>query len=74
MYTYFQTQGFKTFMLAEAPYFLVAFLIANAFYKFHSFGLELIGFMATWFVLSAVGNALVNVIRKRDTASARSER
>jgi len=31
--------------------FLVAFLIAELFYKFHSFTLECAAFLATWFVL-----------------------
>ena len=29
----------------------VAFVIAEQFYKFHSFTLETIAFLATWFVL-----------------------
>lgn len=65
MYSYFRSQGFKLFMVAEAPYFLIAFLIANTFYKFHSFGLELFAFMGTWFVLSAIGNELVKYVRKQ---------
>jgi hypothetical protein len=65
MYTYLRSQGFRTFMVAEAPYFLIAFLIANFFYKWRSFGLELIGFMVTWYVLSAVGNAVVAYIGKQ---------
>ena len=63
MYTYFRSQGFRSFMVSEAPYFLISFLIANTFYKFHSFGLELIGFMVTWYALSAVGNWAVARIR-----------
>jgi|GEM_PF-7119310 uncharacterized membrane protein len=57
MYTYLRSQGFRTFMLAEAPCFLVAFLIATTFYKFGSLGLELVAFIVTWTVLSAVGNS-----------------
>jgi hypothetical protein len=30
-----------------------AWIIAEAFYKFHSFTLECIAFLATWFVLDA---------------------
>lgn len=74
MYTLLRSQGFKTFMLVEAPYFLISFLIANSFYKWRSFGLELIGFMATWVVLSAVGNAVVEAVRKRRAAPVQLER
>jgi hypothetical protein len=72
MYTYLRSQGFKMFMVAEAPYFLVSFVIANQFYKWRSFGLELIGFMVTWYVLSAVGNTVVNLIRKRNAEQERT--
>jgi hypothetical protein len=34
--------------------FLVSFVIAEFFYKFHSFTLECAAFLATWFVLDAV--------------------
>lgn len=33
----------------------VAFLIAEQLYKFHSFTLETVAFLATWFVLRRVG-------------------
>jgi len=33
----------------------VAFLIAEQVYKFHSFTLETVAFLATWFVLRRVG-------------------
>ena len=65
MYSFLRSHGFKAFMVAEAPYFLVAFVIANEFYKWRSFGLELVGFMATWYVLSAVGNAAVAYLHPR---------
>jgi hypothetical protein len=38
----------------QAPVFLVAFLVAEFFYKFHSFTLECIAFLITWYVLDAV--------------------
>jgi hypothetical protein len=33
--------------------FAIAFLIANAAFKFGSFGLELVAFLATWLALDA---------------------
>ena len=72
MYTYFRSQAFRTFMVSEAPYFFIAFLIANFLYKFHSFGLELVGFMATWYVISAVGNWAVAKVTKRGGVQAES--
>ena len=37
----------------QAPVFLTAFVIAELFYKFHSFTLECGAFLATWFVIDA---------------------
>jgi hypothetical protein len=38
----------------QAPVLLVSFLIAGLFYKFGSFALEAVAFLATWFVLDAI--------------------
>jgi hypothetical protein len=38
----------------QLPVFFLAFLIAELFYKFHSFTLECAAFLATWFVLDGV--------------------
>jgi hypothetical protein len=35
----------------QLPVFLISFVIAELFYKFHSFTLECAAFLATWFVL-----------------------
>ena len=39
--------------------FLVAFVIAELFYKFHSFTLECAAFLATWFVLDGALQFLI---------------
>jgi hypothetical protein len=38
----------------QVPVFVVAFLVAEFFYKFHSFTLECIAFLVTWYALDAV--------------------
>lgn len=43
----------------QLPVFLVAFLIAEFFYKFKSFALEAIAFLVTWYVLDAVVQVLM---------------
>ena len=45
-------------MKRELVPFIAAFVIAELFYKFHSFSLECIAFLATWAVLS-YGQSLV---------------
>jgi hypothetical protein len=38
----------------QIPVFALSFLIAEFFYKFHSFALECAAFLVTWYVLDAV--------------------
>jgi hypothetical protein len=37
----------------QLPVFAMAFVIAELFYKFHSFTLECLAFLATWYLLDA---------------------
>ena len=37
----------------------IAFVIAETFYKFHSFTLEAAAFLATWYVLRLVARAVL---------------
>jgi hypothetical protein len=39
--------------------FVLAFLIAEFFYKFHSFALECLAFLVTWFVFDAIAQMFV---------------
>jgi hypothetical protein len=41
-------------LIEQLPALLIAFLIAERFYKFHSFTLECAAFLATWFVIDVV--------------------
>jgi hypothetical protein len=50
----------------QAPVFLVAFLIAEFFYKFKSFALECIAFLVTWYVL----DALIQLVMPRKAPTA----
>jgi hypothetical protein len=38
----------------EAPPLAAALIIAELFYKFHSFSLECLAFLATWYLLGAL--------------------
>ena len=51
MYSAIQVLG-RRFLVAEALPGAFAFGIAEVFYKFHSFTLECLAFLATWYVLS----------------------
>jgi hypothetical protein len=46
----------------ESVALLVAFIVAELFYKFHSFALECAAFLCTWYILGAIGAALETYI------------
>jgi hypothetical protein len=51
MYTLFRVLPIKRLVYEQAPALALAWLIAELFYKFHSFTLECAAFLATWFVI-----------------------
>ena len=57
MYSAIQLLG-RRFLVDEMPSGVVAFGIAELFYKLHSFSLECLAFLATWYVLS-FGHAML---------------
>jgi hypothetical protein len=54
MFSYVKQVGIPTALAQEAPAFLASFVIAEVFYKFHSFTLECAAFLVTWYGLSWV--------------------
>jgi hypothetical protein len=65
MYSYVKNVGVPAFFVREAPAFVVSFLIAELFYKFHSFSLECLAFLATWYALSWVQSLVIRTDRRR---------
>jgi len=45
---------FRDWTTVEGPALLAAWIVAEAFYKFHSFTLECGAFLATWLVLGSI--------------------
>jgi hypothetical protein len=64
MFSLIKDLGIQVALKQEAVPFLVAFVIAEFFYKFKSFTLECLAFLATWFVLSFL---LSLILRPRNT-------
>lgn len=58
MYTLLRQVPTRLLLLIQAPSFLIAFLIAEFFYKFKSFALECVAFLITWFVIDACINGV----------------
>ncbi len=72
MYTLTRYIPRRQLLLEQVPALGLSLLIAELFYKFHSFTLECIAFLATWYIL----DALVGFIRKlsrRDGLTTRRE-
>ena len=51
MYTLFRSVPIRQLFAMQAPALLTGFMIAELFYKFKSFTLECLAFLATWFVI-----------------------
>jgi hypothetical protein len=44
----------RTAMITQGVALVLSLLVAELFYKFHSFTLEALAFLATWYVLGAI--------------------
>ncbi len=66
MFSLLRTVGLKDVFKAETFSFCVSLLIAQLFFKWGSFALELIGFLALWFLLGSVSDRLRRAWLLRD--------
>ena len=64
MYSLIQALPLRRLVLEQGPALLLSLVIAELFYKFHSFLLETGAFLATWFVLDAVAGLVARLIGK----------
>ena len=53
MFTLLRTLPIRQLLLEQLPAIVLSFVVAELFYKFHSFTLECLAFLATWFVIDA---------------------
>jgi len=67
MYHMARPLGLKNTLRRELPAAATAFLIAELFYKFHSFALETLAFLVTWWVLGWIQNRLSRMLRVKET-------
>ncbi len=66
MYSLIRQATWRTILEDELPSLSVAWLVAELFFKFHSFTLECLSFLALWFVLGwASATARTAVSRQR---------
>lgn len=64
MYSLFKTVALKDIMEREFLPFALALIIAQLYFKWGSFALELVGFVFTWLVLGFVAQVILNLFRK----------
>lgn len=65
MYTLVRTLSFRQLLVEQLPVILLSMLIAERFYKFHSFTLETIAFLATWYVIDVALRTVLQFIADR---------
>lgn len=63
MYQLLRELPIQQIIVRQLPTFAVSFLIAEMFYKFHSFSLECAAFLATWFVIDALAELPILLLR-----------
>ena len=54
MFELMRSSTLRQLLARQAPGLLISLVVAEMFYKFGSFTLECIGFLATWFVIDAI--------------------
>jgi hypothetical protein len=59
MYQLIQSISRQDLLRRQLPALMTAFVLAEIFYKFHSFTLECAAFLATWFALDWIGGRLL---------------
>lgn len=65
MFTLIRSMSLQQLLLEQAPIFAVSLVIAEVFYKFHSFTLECVAFLVTWYVLDFASSSLVRAWNER---------
>lgn len=59
MYTLSRAVSLRELLLGQAPMILASLLIAEFFFKFHSFILEAAGFLVTWYLIDYIADIVV---------------
>ena len=69
MYTLIKSVPLSKLLVMQAPVLIISLLIAETFYKLHSFLLESIAFLATWFVIDLVVSLVSNQWQSHTTSA-----
>jgi hypothetical protein len=64
MYTLIRLISLRYLLLEQVPAIALSIVIAELFYKFHSFTLECIAFLLTWYVIDAAIGFVMKLLGK----------
>ena len=64
MFELLRSSTLRQLLARQAPALALSLIVAELFYKFGSFTLECLGFLATWFVLDAMFAQLGRALSK----------
>jgi hypothetical protein len=65
MYTLIRSIPLRQLLVEQVPALGLSFIIAELFYKFHSFTLECMAFLGTWYVIDAAIKHLSGLFEQR---------
>jgi hypothetical protein len=65
MYSLMRSMSLRSLLVEQLPVLLLSMIIAEVFYKFRSFTLETVAFLATWFVIDFVVQRVLRALAKR---------
>jgi hypothetical protein len=65
MYELLRSLSSRRLVLEQVPAATLSLAVAEVFFKFHSFLLECLAFLVTWFVIDAAGHLLRWVVGGR---------
>ena len=64
MFSLLKTHGFRAVFERELLPFCVSLLVAQMFFKWGSFSLELVGFLALWFALGLFTDRVLRGLKR----------
>jgi hypothetical protein len=73
MYTLLHLLPVKRLAYEQVPALTFAWIVAELFFKFHSFTLECAAFLATWFMLDALVQTVVRPLFTRQADGGHNE-
>jgi hypothetical protein len=65
MYTLIKAIPLRQLVFEQVPALAISLVIAELFYKFHSFTLECVAFLVTWYLVDLVIRFLINFRARR---------